>query len=271
MNFFSNKKISEEKKNLLEICKSKEKAIDMLTELTQTLNSENTILKEQLSELTVVNDELSTRNDHITNLYDKLKEKYKKLEDEKDVVSVNELTFMNDNLRKEIDGLSLDKDKLLNELAVYKSMFGYIQEIVKDYGKAILEVKKFNPYKIEDDEDDDEDDDCLEDTSELDDTGEGDMKAPECENLTDNAQCEDSELVEIRQIRKITKSNFDALECIDERVVYIIVQNEDEEETVCFDEGVFAKIIIKSYCDEKEDKIEEVTNPILDGPYSDVW
>ena len=267
MNFFSGKKISEENKNLLEICKSKEKAIDMLTELTQTLNSENTILKEQLSELTVVNDELSTRNDHITNLYDKLKEKYKKLEDEKDVVSVNELTFMNDNLRKERDELLFDKDKLINELAIYKSMFGHIQEIVKDYGNAILEVKKYNPYKIEDDEDDD----CLEDTSELDDTGEGDMKAPECENLTDNAQCEDSELVEIRQIRKITKSNFDALECIDERVVYIIVQNEDEEETVCFDEGGFGKIIIKSYCDAKEDNLEEVTNPILDGPYSDVW
>ena len=98
MNFFGNKKISEENKNLLEICKSKEKAIDMLTELTQTLNSENTILKEQLSELTVVNDELSTRNDHINNLYDKLREKYKTLEDEKDVVSVNELTFMNDTI-----------------------------------------------------------------------------------------------------------------------------------------------------------------------------
>lgn len=267
MNFFSGKKISEENKNLLEICKSKEQAINMLTELTQTLKFENTEMNKQLTEQLHIVDDLTATNNHISALYEKLKEKYKKLEDEKDIVSVNELTFMNDNLRKERDELLFDKDKLINELAVYKSMFGYIQEIVKDYGKAILEVKKFNPYKIEDDEDDD----YLEDTSELDDTGEGDMKAPECENLTDNAQCEDSELVEIRQIRKITKSNFDALECIDERVVYIIVQNEDEEETVCFDEGVFAKIIIKSYCDEKEDKIEEVTNPILDGPYSDVW
>ena len=270
MNFFGNKKISEENKNLLEICKSKEKAINMLTELTQTLKYENTELNKQLTEQLYIVDDLTATNNHISALYEKLKEKYKKLEDEKDIVSVNELIFMNDNLRKERDELLFDKDKLINELAIYKSMFGHIQEIVKDYGNAILEVKKFNPYKIEDDEDDDEDDDCLEDTSELDDTGEGDMKAPECENLTDNAQCEDSELVEIRQIRKITKSNFDALECIDERVVYIIVQNEDEEETVCFDEPTFAKII-KSYCDAKEDSLEEVTNPIIDGPYSDIW
>ena len=293
MNFFSGKKISEEKKTLLEICKSKENEINKLTELTQTLKSENTILKEQLSELSVVNDELSTKNDHINNLYDKLREKYKTLEDEKDVVSVNELTFMNDNLRKERDGLSVDKEKLLNELAVYKSMFGYIQEIVKDYGNAILEVKKFNPCKIEHGEyiselydtgeDRNENAEYLQDlsdlyktTEELDDllsntqTGEDVMKAPECENLTDNAQCEDSELVEIRKIRKITKSKFDALECIDKRTVYIIVQNEDEEETVCFDESTFAKII-KGYCDAKEDRLEEVTNPILDGPYSDIW
>lgn len=257
MNFFGNKKISEEKKTLLEICKSKENEIIKLTEIIQKIKSENTILKEQLSELSVVNDELSTKNDHINNLYDKLREKYKTLEDEKDVVSVNELTFMNDNLRKERDELSVDKEKLLNELAVYKSMFGYIQEIVKDYGNAILEVKKFNPCKIEDEEDDE----CLEDTSDL-------YKTKE--ELDDNVQNEDSELVEIRKIRKITKSNFDALECVDKRTVYIIVQNEDEEETVCFDETTFAKII-KGYCDAKEDRLEEVTNPILDGPYSDIW
>lgn len=165
MNFFGNKKISEEKKTLLELCKSKEKEITNLTELIQKMNSENTLLKEQLSEISVVNDELTTNNDHINNLYDKLKEKYKKLEDEKDVISVNELTFMNDNLRKERDELLFDKDKLINELAIYKSMFGHIQEIVKDYGNAILEVKKLNPDKIEDDEDDNQ----LEDTSELDD------------------------------------------------------------------------------------------------------
>ena len=179
MNFFGNKKISEEKKTLLELCKSKENEIIKLTETLQTIQSENTLLKEQLSGLSVVNDELSTRNNHINNLYDKLKEKYKNLEDERDVVSVNELTFMNDNLRKERDELLFDKDKLINELAIYKSMFGHIQEIVKDYGNAILEVKKFNPDKIEDDEDD---------------------------------------------------------ECL-----------------------------------EKEDRLEEVTNPILDGMYSDVW
>ena len=280
MNFFSGKKISEENKNLLEICKSKEKAIDMLTELTQTLNSENTILKEQLSELTVVNDELSTRNDHITNLYDKLKEKYKKLEDEKDVVSVNELTFMNDNLRKEIDGLSLDKDKLLNELAVYKSMFGHIQEIVKDYGNAILEVKKFKPEQ----KDCCEDDKKIEYVKDLADINETELYVGHgihnINNVTGvcytNTSYDDSnvdkksELVEIRKIRKISKSNFDILDCVDKRTVYIIVQNEDEEETVCFDEPTFAKII-KSYCDAKEDSLEEVTNPILDGPYSDVW
>ena len=158
MNFFGNKKISEEKNILLELCKTKEKEIIRLTESIQKMESENTILKEQISGLSVVNDELSTRNDHINNLYDKLKEKYKKLEDERDVVSVNELTFMNDNLRKERDELLVDKDKLINELAIYKSMFGHIQEIVKDYGNAILEVKKFNPDKIEDDEDDE----CLE-------------------------------------------------------------------------------------------------------------
>ena len=283
MNFFGNKKISEENKNLLEICKSKEKAINMLTELTQTLKYENTEMNKQLTEQLHIVDDLTATNNHISALYEKLKEKYKKLEDEKDIVSVNELTFMNDNLRKERDELLIDKDKLINELAIYKSMFGHIQEIVKDYGNAILEVKKFNPYKIEDDEDDDEDDDCLEDTSdlyttkeELDNllsntqTREGDMKAPECENLTANVQDEDSELVEIRKIRKITKSNFDALECIDKRTVYFIVQNEDEEETVCFDEPTFAKII-KSYCDAKEDSLEEVTNPIIDGPYSDIW
>ena len=196
MNFFGNKKISEENKNLLEICKSKEKAINMLTELTQTLKYENTELNKQLTEQLHIVDDLTATNNHISALYEKLKEKYKKLEDEKDIVSVNELIFMNDNLRKERDELLFDKDKLINELAIYKSMFGHIQEIVKDYGNAILEVKKFNPYKIEDDE--------------------------------------------------------------------------DEEETVCFDEPTFAKII-KSYCDAKEDSLEEVDNPILDGPYSDVW
>lgn len=257
MNFFSGKKISEENKNLLEICKSKEKAINMLTELTQTLKSENTELNKQLTEQLHIVDDLTATNNHISALYEKLKEKYKKLEDEKDIVSVNELTFMNDNLRKERDELLIDKDKLINELAIYKSMFGHIQDIVKDYGNAILEVKKFNPCKIEDEEDDE----CLEDTSDL-------YKTKE--ELDDNVQNEDSELVEIRKIRKITKSNFDALECVDKRTVYIIVQNEDEEETVCFDEPTFAKII-KSYCDAKEDSLEEVTNPILDGPYSDVW
>ena len=77
MNFFGNKKISEEKNILLELCKTKEKEIIRLTESIQKMESENTILKEQISGLSVVNDELSTRNDHINNLYDKLKEKYK--------------------------------------------------------------------------------------------------------------------------------------------------------------------------------------------------
>ena len=280
MNFFGNKKISEEKNILLELCKTKEKEIIRLTELIQKIQSENTLLKEQLSGLSVVNDELSTRNDHINNLYDKLKEKYKKLEDERDIVSVNELTFMNDNLRKERDELLVDKDKLINELAIYKSMFGHIQEIVKDYGNAILEVKKFKP----DQKDCCEDDKKIEDVKDLADINETELYVEHgihnINNVTGviytNTSYDDSnvdkksELVEIRKIRKIAKSNFDVLDCIDKRTVYIIVQNEDEEETVCFDEPTFAKII-KSYCDAKEDSLEEVDNPILDGMYSDVW
>ena len=280
MNFFGNKKISEEKNILLELCKTKEKELIRLTELIQKIQSENTLLKEQLSGLSVVNDELSTRNDHINNLYDKLKEKYKKLEDERDIVSVNELTFMNDNLRKERDELLVDKDKLINELAIYKSMFGHIQEIVKDYGNAILEVKKFKP----DQKDCCEDDKKIEDVKDLADINETELYVEHgihnINNVTGviytNTSYDDSnvdkksELVEIRKIRKIAKSNFDVLDCIDKRTVYIIVQNEDEEETVCFDEPTFAKII-KSYCDAKEDSLEEVDNPILDGPYSDVW
>ena len=280
MNFFGNKKISEEKNILLELCKTKEKEIIRLTESIQKMESENTILKEQISGLSVVNDELSTRNDHINNLYDKLKEKYKKLEDERDVVSVNELTFMNDNLRKERDELLVDKDRLINELAIYKSMFGHIQEIVKDYGNAILEVKKFKP----DQKDCCEDDKKIEDVKDLADINETELYVEHgihnINNVTGviytNTSYDDSnvdkksELVEIRKIRKIAKSNFDVLDCIDKRTVYIIVQNEDEEETVCFDEPTFAKII-KSYCDAKEDSLEEVDNPILDGPYSDVW
>ena len=280
MNFFSSKKISEENKNLLEICKSKEKAINMLTELTQTLKSENTELNKQLTEQLHIVDDLTATNNHVSALYEKLKEKYKKLEDEKDIVSVNELTFMNDNLRKERDELLFDKDKLINELAIYKSMFGHIQDIVKDYGNAILEVKKFNP----DQKDCCEDDKKFEDVKDLADINETELYVEHglhnINNVTGvlytNSSYDDSnvdkksELVEIRKIRKIAKSNFDVLDCIDKRTVYIIVQNEDEEETVCFDEPTFAKII-KSYCDAKEDSLEEVTNPILDGPYSDVW
>ena len=280
MNFFSGKKISEENKNLLELCKSKEKAINMLTELTQTLKSENTELNKQLTEQLHIVDDLTATNNHISALYEKLKEKYKKLEDEKDIVSVNELTFMNDNLRKERDELLFDKDKLINELAIYKSMFGHIQDIVKDYGNAILEVKKFNP----DQKDCCEDDKKFEDVKDLADINETELYVEHglhnINNVTGvlytNSSYDDSnvdkksEMVEIRKVRKITKSNFDALECVDKRTVYIIVQNEDEEETVCFDEPTFAKII-KSYCDAKEDSLEEVTNPILDGPYSDAW
>ena len=280
MNFFSGKKISEENKNLLEICKSKEKAINMLTELTQTLKSENTELNKQLTEQLHIVDDLTATNNHVSALYEKLKEKYKKLEDEKDIVSVNELTFMNDNLRKERDELLFDKDKLINELAIYKSMFGHIQDIVKDYGNAILEVKKFNP----DQKDCCEDDKKIEYIKDLADINETELYVEHglhnINNVTGvlytNSSYDDSnvdkksEMVEIRKVRKITKSNFDALECVDKRTVYIIVQNEDEEETVCFDEPTFAKII-KSYCDAKEDSLEEVTNPILDGPYSDVW
>ena len=208
------------------------------------------------------------------------KEKYKKLEDERDVVSVNELTFMNDNLRKERDELLVDKDKLINELAIYKSMFGHIQEIVKDYGNAILEVKKFKPEQ----KDCCEDDKKIEYVKDLADINETELYVDHgihnINNVTGvcytNTSYDDSnvdkksELVEIRKIRKISKSNFDILDCVDKRTVYIIVQNEDEEETVCFDEPTFAKII-KSYCDAKEDSLEEVDNPILDGPYSDVW
>lgn len=280
MNFFSGKKISEENKNLLEICKSKEKAIDMLTELTQTLKSENTEMNKQLTEQLHIVDDLTATNNHISALYEKLKEKYKKLEDEKDIVSVNELTFMNDNLRKERDELLIDKDKLINELAIYKSMFGHIQDIVKDYGNAILEVKKFKPEQ----KDCCEDDKKIEYVKDLADINETELYVDHgihnINNVTGvcytNTSYDDSnvdkksELVEIRKIRKISKSNFDILDCVDKRTVYIIVQNEDEEETVCFDEPTFAKII-KSYCDAKEDSLEEVTNPILDGPYSDVW
>ena len=280
MNFFSGKKISEENKNLLEICKSKEKAINMLTELTQTLKSENTEMNKQLTEQLHIVDYLTATNNHISALYEKLKEKYKKLEDERDVVSVNELTFMNDNLRKERDELLVDKDKLINELAIYKSMFGHIQDIVKDYGNAILEVKKLNP----DQKDCCEDDKKIEDVKDLADINETELYVEHglhnINNVTGvlytNSSYDDSnvdkksEMVEIRKVRKITKSNFDALECVDKRTVYIIVQNEDEEETDCFDEPTFAKII-KGYCDAKEDGLEEVTNPILDGPYSDVW
>ena len=280
MNFFSGKKISEENKNLLEICKSKEKAINMLTELTQTLKSENTEMNKQLTEQLHIVDYLTATNNHISALYEKLKEKYKKLEDERDVVSVNELTFMNDNLRKERDELLVDKDKLINELAIYKSMFGHIQDIVKDYGNAILEVKKFNP----DQKDCCEDDKKIEYIKDLADINETELYVEHglhnINNVTGvlytNSSYDDSnvdkksEMVEIRKVRKITKSNFDALECVDKRTVYIIVQNEDEEETDCFDEPTFAKII-KGYCDAKEDGLEEVTNPILDGPYSDVW
>ena len=187
---------------------------------------------------------------------------------------------MNDNLRKERDELLVDKDKLINELAIYKSMFGHIQDIVKDYGNAILEVKKFKP----DQKDCCEDDKKIEDVKDLADINETELYVEHgihnINNVTGviytNTSCDDSnvdkksELVEIRKIRKIAKSNFDVLDCIDKRTVYIIVQNEDEEETVCFDEPTFAKII-KSYCDAKEDSLEEVDNPILDGPYSDVW
>lgn len=179
MKIFGSKKSEDEKNILLELCRTKEKEIIKLTETLQTIQTENTEMNKQLSEQLHIVDDLTDTNNHISALYEKLKEKYKKLEDEKDIVSVNELTFMNDNLRKERDELLFDKDKLINELAIYKSMFGHIQEIVKDYGNAILEVKKFKPGQIEDDEDD---------------------------------------------------------ECL-----------------------------------EKEDSLEEVTNPILDGPYSDVW
>ena len=145
MKIFGSKKSEDEKNILLELCKTKEKEIIKLTETLQTIQSENTELNKELTEQLYIVDELTATNDHISALYEKLKEKYKKLEDERDVVSVNELTFMNDNLRKERDELLIDKDKLINELAIYKSMFGHIQEIVKDYGNAILEVKKFNP------------------------------------------------------------------------------------------------------------------------------
>ena len=187
---------------------------------------------------------------------------------------------MNDNLRKERDELLIDKDKLINELAIYKSMFGHIQDIVKDYGNAILEVKKFKPEQ----KDCCEDDKKIEYVKDLADINETELYVDHgihnINNVTGvcytNTSYDDSnvdkksELVEIRKIRKISKSNFDILDCVDKRTVYIIVQNEDEEETVCFDEPTFAKII-KSYCDAKEDSLEEVTNPILDGPYSDVW
>ena len=154
MKIFGSKKSEDEKNILLELCKTKEKEIIKLTETLQKIQSENTELNKQLTEQLHIVDDLTATNNHISALYEKLKEKYKKLEDEKDIVSVNELTFMNDNLRKERDELLIDKDKLINELAIYKSMFGHIQEIVKDYGNAILEVKKFNIDKIECDEDD---------------------------------------------------------------------------------------------------------------------
>ena len=72
MNFFSGKKISEENKNLLEICKSKEKAKDMLTELTQTLKFENTEMNKQLTEQLHIIDDLTATNNHISALYEKL-------------------------------------------------------------------------------------------------------------------------------------------------------------------------------------------------------
>lgn len=280
MKIFGSKKLEDEKNTLLELCKTKEKEIIKLTEMLQKIQSENTELNKQLTEQSYIIDELTTTNNHVSGLYEKLKEKYKKLEDERDIVSVNELTFMNDNLRKERDELLIDKDKLINELAIYKSMFGHIQEIVKDYGNAILEVKKFKP----DQKDCCEDDKKIEDVKDLADINETELYVDHgihnINNVTGvcytNTSYDDSnvdkksELVKIRKIRKIAKSNFDVLECIDKQTVYIIVQNEDEEEIVCFDEPTFAKII-KSYCDAKEDSLEEVTNPILDGPYSDAW
>ena len=280
MKIFGSKKSEDEKNILLELCKTKEKEIIKLTETLQKIQSENTELNKQLTEQLHIVDDLTATNNHVSALYEKLKEKYKKLEDEKDIVSVNELTFMNDNLRKERDELLFDKDKLINELAIYKSMFGHIQEIVKDYGNAILEVKKLNP----DQKDCCEDDKKIEYIKDLADINETELYVEHglhnINNVTGvlytNSSYDDSnvdkksELVEIRKIRKIAKSNFDVLDCIDKRTVYIIVQNEDEEETVCFDEPTFAKII-KSYCDAKEDSLEEVTNPILDGQYSDVW
>ena len=280
MKIFGSKKSEDEKNILLELCKTKEKEIIKLTETLQTIQSENTELNKQLTEQLHIVDELTATNDHISVLYEKLKEKYKKLEDERDIVSVNELTFMNDNLRKERDELLIDKDKLINELAIYKSMFGHIQEIVKDYGNAILEVKKLNP----DQKDCCEDDKKIEYIKELADINETGLYVEHglhdinndtgvCYTNTsydDSNVDKKSELVEIRTVRKITKSNYNVLDCIDKQTVYIFVQNEDEEETVCFDEPTFAKII-KSYCDAKEDSLEEVTNPILDGPYSDVW
>ena len=280
MKIFGSKKSEDEKNTLLELCKSKEQEIIKLTEMLQQIQSENTELNKQLTEQLHIVDDLTATNNHISALYEKLKEKYKKLEDEKDIVSVNELTFMNDNLRKERDELLFDKDKLINELAIYKSMFGHIQEIVKDYGNAILEVKKFNTDKIECDEDDKKIE-YITDLADINETGlyvehglhdiNNDTGVCYTNTSYDDSNVDKkSEMVEIRKVRKITKSNFDALDCIDKRTVYIIVQNEDEEETVCFDEATFAKII-KGYCDKKEDSLEEVTNPILDGPYSDVW
>ena len=280
MKIFGSKKLEDEKNTLLELCKTKEKEIIKLTEMLQKIQSENTELNKQLTEQSYIIDELTTTNNHVSGLYEKLKEKYKKLEDERDIVSVNELTFMNDNLRKERDELLIDKDKLINELAIYKSMFGHIQDIVKDYGNAILEVKKFKPEQ----KDCCEDDKKIEYVKDLADINETGLYVEhgihDINNVTGvcytNTSYDDSnvdkksELVEIRKIRKIAKSNYDILDCVDKRTVYIIVQNEDEEETVCFDEPTFAKII-KSYCDAKEDSLEEVTNPILDGPYSDVW
>ena len=280
MKIFGSKKLEDEKNTLLELCKTKEKEIIKLTEMLQKIQSENTELNKQLTEQSYIIDELTTTNNHVSGLYEKLKEKYKKLEDERDIVSVNELTFMNDNLRKERDELLIDKDKLINELAIYKSMFGHIQDIVKDYGNAILEVKKFKS----DQKDCCEDDKKIEYVKDLADINETELYVDHgihnINNVTGvcytNTSYDDSnvdkksELVKIRKIRKIAKSNFDVLECIDKQTVYIIVQNEDEEEIVCFDEPTFAKII-KSYCDAKEDSLEEVTNPILDGPYSDAW